>query len=59
MTPIYDRHKAHVGWLDGEYIFDVSLSWVAFHASGDVFSAASGEWLGPLDQAPCKTAKAR
>lgn len=49
MTPIFDSNAALVGWFDGHNIFDADLRWIAFSVSGQVFSAESLAWLGPLN----------
>lgn len=49
MTPIFDQGKNVVAWFDGANVFDPKLNWIAFHSDGNLFSAASLAWLGPLD----------
>jgi hypothetical protein len=48
VTPVYDQHVNQVAWFDGEHVFDLTLTWVAFHRNGHLFASSSLAWLGPL-----------
>lgn len=54
LTPLFDRHSELVGWLDpGKHIFNAHMAWVAFLANEHVWSASTGEWIGPINGGLC------
>jgi hypothetical protein len=48
MTPIFDSNSNLVVWFDGRHLFDSEINQIAFAASSHIFSAKTGNWLGPL-----------
>ncbi|MCB1908423.1 MAG: hypothetical protein KDH15_13730 [Rhodocyclaceae bacterium] len=46
MKPLFDRNMLHVGWLDGDHVFDVDIVWRAFVSGGHLYCAANREWRG-------------
>lgn len=49
MKPIFSPNSELVGWnQDNKHIFDINMNWVAYIANGHVWSARTGNWLGPL-----------
>lgn len=49
MTPLFSPDCDLVGWKqDGNHIFDTDMNWVAYISNGHVWSAQSGNWLGPI-----------
>ena len=54
MEPLYDASVSLVGWIEpGQHIFDTDMNWVAYIAGGHGWSAASGNWCGPVNLATC------
>lgn len=48
MTPIFAPDSELIGWLDGKYVFDIEMQWVAFTNGSHLFAAGDARWLGPL-----------
>ncbi len=47
MTPIFDRKMQHVGWVEGQNVFDTQIQWVAFIDHDHLYHASTMVWLGP------------
>lgn len=51
MEAVFSPSSELVGWLkDGKHLFDTQMNWIAHISNGHVWSAESGNWLGPLNQ---------
>jgi ribosomal protein S18 acetylase RimI-like enzyme len=50
MTPFFAPDTRHLGWFDGQHVFDLALDWVAVHDRGHLFSTRTWQWLGPLHE---------
>lgn len=50
MISIFDRNAELIAWLsnDGKHLFDADMNWVAYASGGHLWSAETGNWLGPL-----------
>lgn len=54
MYPLFDKNCDLVGWLElGEHIFDTEMNWVGYISGGNVWSAETGDWLGPIMGLTC------
>lgn len=49
MTPVFDSDSDLVAWFDGHHFFDLDQNWIAFTTNGNIFSAKTNAWLGPLN----------
>ncbi|THV31193.1 4-fold beta flower protein [Rhizobium rosettiformans] len=54
MFALFNRNCELVGWIEpDEHIFDTDMNWVAYLSGGHGWSAATGNWLGPVDGLLC------
>ncbi len=54
MLAMFDRNSDLVGWMDpGRHIWDTDVNWIAYIAGGHAWSAATGNWLGPINGVNC------
>lgn len=50
MISLFDQNTDLVAWLDNgaRHLFDTDMNWLAYVSGGHLWSAATGNWLGPL-----------
>lgn len=49
MIPLFSPSCELVGWLEpGEHIFNTDMGWGAYITQSHVWSARTGNWLGPI-----------
>ena len=50
MISIFDRDTDLIAWLnnDARHLFGTDMNWVAYISGGHLWSADTGNWLGPL-----------
>lgn len=60
LLPLFDKDSDLVAWIEpGKSIFDLEMNWVAYIANGNLWSAKTNKWLGPVSGLLCFDTKGK